>query len=282
MKIVIIQENGRHEKNRNFRECFSMQRALQRLDCEVDVWGLGHHNFEDIPKWNSYDLILNLENYDTSGWIPDLSQTVKPKKFLWSIDAHCRGLTPYVNTFKVGKYHLILQSTEDFVGKNSVWFPNCYDHTLIKPSSEKKVFLGFCGSLLNREPVLNQLSVKYGLKKDIWKLGDDMVETVSSYQIHFNINLANVLNYRSFETIGCNTLLLTNYNPQYEKLGFIDGVNCLMYRNVEELCAKIEKCQKDLKFVNDISEAGFLLSKEHTYDVRAKKLLSIFNKIVVQ
>jgi hypothetical protein len=48
------------------------------------------------------------------------------------------------------------------------------------------------------------------------------------------------------------------------------------------LCAKIEKCQRDLKFVNDISEAGFLLSKEHTYDVRAKKLLSIFNKIVVQ
>jgi len=278
MKILIIQENGRHEKNRHFRECFCMQRSMKKLGYEVDVWGLGHKHFGTMPTWDAYDIILNFENYDTRGWVPDLSCTTKPKKFLWSIDAHCRGMQPFLDTFHGGKYDLILQATEDFVDKNSVWFPNCHDQTLIKPSSPKTSFLGFCGSLLNREQLLNFLSAKYGLKKDIWKLGSDMVQAVSSYRIHFNINLANDINYRSFETIGCETLLLTNYNPQYEKLGFIDGKNCLMYRDVNDLCHKIEACQTDSEMVVSISKAGYELAEQHTYDRRASQLVSLYGE----
>jgi len=244
----------------------------------VDVWGLGHDNYESSPDWDSYDLILNLENYDVRGWTPDLSITSRPKKFLWSIDAHCRGMQPFVDTYENGKYDLILQSTEDFIDGNSVWFPNCYDHTIIKPSSPKTALLGFCGSLLNREQLLNFLNEKYGLKKDIWLLGDDMVRAVSSYRIHFNINLANDINYRSFETIGCETLLLTNYNPQYEKLGFKDGENCLMYTDIDSLCRKIEACQIDSDMVINISKKGFELADKHTYDERAKRLISLYEE----
>jgi hypothetical protein len=279
VKVLIIQENGRHEENRHFRECLCMQRSLQKLGHQADVWGLGHDNYAETPSWNSYDIILNFENYDTRGWIPDLSCAIKPKKFLWSIDAHCRGMKPFLDTFRTGGYDLILQATEDFVDENSVWFPNCYDQTLIKPSFPKTSFLGFCGSLLNREQLLNFLSAKYGLKKDIWRLGSDMVQAVSSYRIHFNINLANDINYRSFETIGCETLLLTNYNPQYEKLGFIDGENCLMYRDVNDLCHKIEACQIDSEMVASISKAGYELAEQHTYDRRASQLVSLYEEV---
>jgi hypothetical protein len=279
MKILIIQENGRHEKNRNFRECFCMQRSLVKMNHHVDVWGLGHENYETTPDWNSYDLILNFENYEGKPWIPDLSKTTRPKKMLWSIDAHCVGLPRFLKTFRDGKYNLILQSTEDFVEENSVWFPNCYDHTLIKPAAPKSVFLGFCGSMLNRKTILDLLTSKYELQQDIWKLGDDMVNVVSSYRIHFNKNLSNDINYRSFETIGCETLLLTNYNPQYNKLGFIDGQNCLMYKNVEELCEKLDFCRENPDDLDRISKTGFELSKLHTYDERAKKLISIFKDL---
>ena len=225
-------------------------------------------------------LILNFENYDTTGWLPNLSQTNRPKKFLWSIDAHCVGLQPFLNTYHGGNYDLILQSTEDFVEENSIWFPNCYDHTLIKPSAPKSVFLGFCGSLLNRKPLLDFLSNKYGLRQDIWKLGSDMVRTISSYKIHFNINLANDINYRSFETIGCESLLLTNYNPQYEKLGFIHGENCLMYTDQESLLQNIEACQIDDDMILSISKAGYKLAKEHTYNVRAEQLISLCGEML--
>lgn len=278
MKILIIQENGRHEKNRHFRECFCMQRSMKRLGHKADVWGLGHDNFDTAPDWNSYDLILNFENYDMMGWTPDLSLVTNPKKFLWSVDAHCRGIKPFLDTFYSGNYDLILQAIEDHVDENSVWFPNCCDQTLIKPSAPKTTFLGFCGSLLNRGQILDLLADKYGLKKDIWLLGDDMVQAVSSYRIHFNINLANDINGRSFETIGCETLLLTNYNPQYEKLGFKDGENCLMYRDMNSLCEKIEACQMDSEMVDSISKAGYELSKRHTFDERAKKLISLYEE----
>ena len=278
MNILIIQENGRHEANRHFRECFCMQRSLQKIGHHVDVWGFGHDNYSINPGWDSYDLILNFENYDTTGWSPNLSHTTRPKKFLWSIDAHCVGLKHFIDTYRSGNYDLILQSTEDFVQENSVWFPNCYDHNLIKPSAPKSTFLGFCGSILNRKPLLDHLSGKYGLKQDIWKLGEEMVRTVSSYKVHFNINLANDINYRSFETIGCETLLLTNYNPQYEKLGFIHGENCLMYQDQKSLFRNIEACQMDADLITTISRNGYLLSSRHTYDDRAKKLLSLYQE----
>ena len=278
MKVLIIQENGHHDENRHFRECFCMQRSLQSLGHSVDIWGPRHENFHDIPDWERYDLILNFENYDEAGWVPNLRFTKNPKKFLWSIDAHCVGLQPFLNTYHTDAYNLILQSTADFVDENSVWFPNCYDHTLIKPSAPKSVFLGFCGSVLNRKPLLDHLSSKYDLKQDIWKLGDEMVRTVSSYKVHFNINLANDINYRSFETIGCETLLLTNYNPQYEKLGFVHGKNCLMYTDEQSLFRNIENCQNDSDLVISISRNGYDLSKQHTYDERAKKLLSIYRE----
>ena len=68
LKILIIQENGRHEKNVNFRECWCMHRSLSKLGHAVDVWGLGHDTYEVEPDWNSYDLIINLENYHITSY----------------------------------------------------------------------------------------------------------------------------------------------------------------------------------------------------------------------
>ena len=109
MKVLIIQENGRHDKNRKFRECFSLQRAFKKLDHECDVWGLGHEWFMEHPTWDAYDLILNIENWDETGWVPSL-KNVKTTKFLWSIDSHCRGDEIFEKTFylKANKLHHLL------------------------------------------------------------------------------------------------------------------------------------------------------------------------------
>ena len=85
MRVIVIQEAGRHEENRNFRECLSLQRAFIHNGHECDVWGLGHNNYNTTPDWNSYDLIMNIENYDSTGWTPNLSTFNFPIKILWSI-----------------------------------------------------------------------------------------------------------------------------------------------------------------------------------------------------
>ena len=275
MKFLIIQENGRHKENRRFRECFSLQKALIFLGQKCDTWGLGHDNFYSAIDFNSYDVIINLENYDISGWTPSL-RGVRGYKILWSIDAHCRGIKVYNNTFDSSNYDLMLQATKDYVDHRSIWFPNCYDDTLIKPLKTRKEYnVGFCGNVVNRGKWLNEIDEKIGIKKDIFVIGDSMVRTINSYKVHINKNIANDINYRSFETLGCGTVLATNYNSQYDELGFIDRNNCILYENIGDLIKKIKNVllNNELRFT--IEKNGLELAKKHTYTTRAKKLLKI-------
>lgn len=274
MKVLIIQENGRHNKNRNFRECFSLQRAFKKLNHECDVWGLGHEWFMEHPTWDDYDLILNIENYDETGWVPSL-KNVKTTKFLWSIDSHCRGDEIFEKTFREGNYDKLLHSTKDFVtDPHHVWFPNCYDDTLISPVDiPKKHLFGFCGNYVNRTEILKYLEGKFNLHLDIFVIGDDMVKAINTYKCHFNKNIANDINYRSFETIGCGTLLLTDYDPQYEELGFIHGENCFMYKDFEHLHTIMNDISNWNETHEKIALSGLELAKQHTYYQRVKNLV---------
>jgi len=274
MKVLIIQENGRHDGNREYRECFCLQRAFHFHNVETDVWGLGHDNYDTEPDYKSYDLIINLENYDETGWVPSLRK-VQTQKFLWSIDAHVKGIESYLQTAHDGNYSNILQATPEFVSSHSVWFPNCYDDTLIKPLDiEKEYDCGFCGNINNREYLLHTMEKHFNFKRDIFVIGDDMVRAINSYRIGFNANISIDINYRNFETIGCNTVLLTSFNKHYEKLGFVDGVNCLIYRNLEELVEKTDNLLSgSLTTYRQMVTAGNELAKKHTYNERVNSLL---------
>ena len=278
MKILIIQENGRHDKNRHFRECFSAQRSLIKLGEECDVWGLGHNNYETVPAFNNYDLIINLENHDETNWIPDLS-SAKTKKMLWAIDGHCRGMQTYINEFSRGDYDIILQATRDFVDKDSVWFPNCYDDTLIKNLNIEKIHdVGFCGNIVNRQGWLNLLDEQdFQFEKDIFVIGEDMVRAINSYKVHFHKNMSIDVAYRNFETMGCGTALLTSASNQYKELGFEDGHNCCIYYNEYDLVNKAMLLLEDEDFRNTIESNGeALVTEKHTYNNRAQQILDIF------
>jgi len=274
VKFLIIQENGRHIKNRDFRECFSFQRSLLKNGCQCDVWGKGHENYNQMPNFNSYDVIIDMENYDT-GWVPSLLN-IRAYKIIWSIDAHVRGMQYYTDKFKKNHCQLILQATQDFLTHNymSIWFPNCFDNTLIEPrETTKRADIGFCGNIVNRQDYLNFLSKNFNFKSDIFVIGKDMVNAINSYKVHFNKNIGKDVNYRNFETIGCRIPLVTDYNSQYAELGFFDGINCMIYKSLPELKEKITILLSDEKLRNNIALEGYNLSKLHTYDVRVAWLL---------
>ena len=147
-------------------------------------------------------------------------------------------------------------------------------------SVEKKHFIGFCGSILNRAQVLNFLTQKYNLKQDIFVLGDEMVKRINSYKIHFNINLANDINCRSFETVGCGVVLITNYNPQYEELGFIDGENCIIYKTIQEMVDKLEYYKNNNSKLNFLAQRGLELAAKHTHTKRAVEIKELALKYI--
>ena len=286
MKILIIQENGRHSENKIFRECFNLQRALLRKNIDTIVWGLGHDNFntpfQQIIK--DIDVIILLENYESNGWLPDLSNINKLKIF-WSIDSHM-VLMNHITTVVKNKIDIVLNAIEShqnyFKTSKTFYFPNAYPSDLISPIDgvDKNIFLGFCGSLLNRSEILDKLENKFGLKKDIWKLGNEMVNTVNGYKIHFNKTLSNDINYRIFETMGCNTLMLTNSTENINTF-FNDMENIVIYNNEIELFEKLNILYSDNDLIKKISNSGYeLVKNNHTYNNRVDVLLKIISDYI--
>ena len=286
MKIVIIQEAGRHEKNKNFRESLCLHRALSRIEeVESKVWGLNYPDFNmsfsEIEQWA--DVIFVIENY-TSDWLPinEISNSKKLKIF-WSIDSHC-VLEQHKQLCRLLNIDILLNSTESYLPnfdglvKKSYWFPNSYpDELMLSKDIEKTIDVGFCGNVLNRGHVINSLD-KYSIKKDLFVIGDDMVNAINSYKIHFNKNISDDINYRTFETTGCGTFLLTNYTPGLEKL-FDIGKEIVVYNDLNDLDNKVKYYLENEEERKKIAKAGYERSKkDHTYFERSKKLIQIINE----
>lgn len=266
MKILIIQENGHHEKNRNFRECFCLQRGFQHHGVEVVVWGKGHTTPD--PDFNSFDLIFAIENWD---WMPDMSKA-HAKKFIWAIDAHCKGPRVYEQY----GFDKVLHASPVFA-KDGCWLPNCYDDTLIKPLTQEKIHdIGFCGNVANRGDFIGHMMRNYQMRFDEMVIGPDMVEAVNSYKIHWNLNISVDINYRNFETMGCGTCLLTSFNEHYEALGFKSEENCLIWKDITQMNELIARALEDNKWRESVSKNGYeLVVNNHTYKHRAKTILEM-------
>ncbi|MBW1740042.1 MAG: glycosyltransferase [Deltaproteobacteria bacterium] len=285
-RILIIQENGRHARNRQFRECFALQRAFSHLGVLADVWGLGHDNFSQPFEsiLSQYDAILSLENYD-SGWHPDLSIINVPKAF-WCIDAHM-GIDRYLDFVRCHRFDVVFNSTEHFVDRftglagKSLWLPNAYDSFLIDKmfNVSKTVLLGFCGNVANRREWIEYLKRRWNLHHDEMVIGPDMVRAINSYRIHWNLNVSIDINYRTFETLGCGTFLLTNYTPGIEKL-FTPGVHLVTYQNRDDLDQKLSFYLAHPEECDSIAQQGYNhVRQHHTYCHRAKQILDVLGLV---
>lgn len=284
MKILIIQEAGRHEANKNYRESLNIHRALTKIGVESVVWGLGYDNFstpfEEIS--NDCDTILLLENYEVNNWVPNLSE-FEGLKLFWSVDSHCI-LTQHTNTCNKHNIDIVLNAIDShqafFRNQKTYYFPNAYPDDLIYPMEdvEKVHNIGFCGNKLNRAAWITELQNKIGLELDEFVIGDDMVKSINSYKIHFNRNIADDLNYRTFETLGCKTVLFTNFTENLDKL-FNIGEHLIVFDTIEDLISKYNELINDSDRMNQIAEAGYKHVKDnHTFVNRAKRLVEIIEE----
>lgn len=282
MNFLIIQEAGRHAENARWRECESMKRSLEGLGHDVIVWGLNQrHNHTDWLSWYAGDwTIIQLEEYDQTNWLPDLS-ACKALKILWARDTHVKGPDYHCAMHARDRYDIVLQSTRTLCGAitpDDIWFPNCYDPDLCHPIEawKKTAKVGFVGNQLNRGPYLEQLKQAYGrdFACDIFVIGKAMNQAINSMQVHFNRNIGADINYRNFETIGAGAVLLVEPNDLegYNELGFYDGLNCVFYSEPESL---VKMADYAIAHCEPIAQAGLDLAKRHTYDARCQDLMTI-------
>ena len=282
--ILMVQERGRHAANWQFRESENFRRAFTKLGVKCEVWGLGQPTFstpfQDMVK--DYDVIFVMENYDQQSWLPDFSKVNKFKVF-WSIDSHC-VLGQHVFFSKISKFDIHLNSTEGYIkhfarhSPKCYWFPNAYPDDLIdhKPDVQKVHNLGFCGSMISdRARWLDEINMHIPVHRDIFVLGDAMVNVLNSYKIGLNKTLADDINYRVFETIGTKTLLLTNIVPKMDEL-LVPEKHMVTYSSLEELVEKAKYYLSNPNEAAEIANMGYNHVREHhTYYERSKKFLEI-------
>ena len=283
--ILIIQERGRHPVNLNFRECENLRRSFDRLAVRSAIWGPGYETFltplQSLAR--DYDVLFVVENYDSLNWLPDLSGFRNLKVF-WSIDSHCM-LHKHTAMAKRSRFDIHLNSTAQYLDhfrKYSdvvEWFPNAYPSDLIAPRDNVSFThdVGFCGSLIrDRQRWLARIA-RLGLPvhTDIFVLGNAMVEAIASYRIGLNKSIADDLNFRIFETLGCGTFLLTNEVDHLSTL-FTPGVHLVTYSSPKDLVMKAKHYLSHTAERTAIATAGHAhAAQHHTFDVRAQQFLKL-------
>lgn len=272
MNILIIQEKGRHKENQEFRECECLGRALVKIGHEVTICGL---NYDQEYPGPDVDAIIVLEN-TCMDWMPDLSKWKCPKVF-WSIDAHM-GMSRHQGFVDRVKPDILFVSSPDYVSKfknveDKIWLPNCYPSDLIdRVEVENKHDVGYCGSWATRKRFLVGLSRKRPIRFNINVLGSGMVAAINSYKIHLNMNIADDLNYRTFETAGCGTFLLTNETPGLQGC-FGDRIKT--YTDTDDCLNKIAYYLHEYTERNHYAYEAYKWASEfHTYDVRASEIIA--------
>lgn len=287
MKWLIIQSDGVHkgqdgwEPNWFLRECYSVQHALKLLSEEADVWGLRHDNFSTTPDFDSYHAIILAENYEMD-WVPDLAYRA-PFRFHWVIDLHWQPWTNYYRWSEASD--IVLHATQQFIETyekhvlrpKHYWFPNAVDDRYFNlkgaPSDRAHdiVFIGGKGK--PREQLIDRMVAEAGMFYGYGITGRSYIRTLQHAKIGFNKSLAGDINYRTFETIACGACLLTERNWNLEKLGFTDGVNCVLYES-DDHAVELAKELLSTGRWKEIGRAGAELAKKHTYAERVKLLLS--------
>jgi hypothetical protein len=246
MKWLVIQSAGEHEENKHLRECWALKHAIETLHYQCDVWGARHENFSTTPDFESYDVIFCAEQYEFY-WLPDFTQIKKPIKIQWIVDLHVHR-----NYEKIQGFHLACHATKKLMSgypcAKNLWFPNAVDDRIFDYSEiHKFVDIGFIGGISpERQEWMDRFTKDLDLTCAARTLiGTPMQRGIRSMRIHWNKSQSCDINYRNFETIGLGTCLLTNYDDDLLRLGFVDGENCLIYRDYQDALSKVQDALDD-------------------------------------
>jgi len=101
------------------------------------------------------------------------------------------------------------------------------------------------------------------------------VELLNKYTMF--INDEGIMNFppaRTYEGIACGCVMVANRNQIYLELGFIDGVNCILFEpnNIEDMCSKINYYIQNPEILYDIHLQSIELAKKFNHKSIAEQL----------
>lgn len=139
----------------------------------------------------------------------------------------------------------------------------------------------------SRRRVLPQLSQRYAMND--WRRRYPATEVATIYlQSRIVVNIGRDdnpadANTRCFEAMAAGALLVTALPSELEELGFEQGVHFIGYSEENDLTGIIDHFLRNDEARASIAErARAVVLKEHTYDARAKQVVSVLQQTPVQ
>lgn len=120
-------------------------------------------------------------------------------------------------------------------------------------------------------------SFYFGTRSPIDKahnLFDDASSKFNKSKVCLNISIKDDVNMRVFEVSGSGAFLLTNWLPDLEELGYIDGVTCATYKTLDEAVEKTKYYLEHEEEREKIAKAGYELAiAKHKWSDRLDVIL---------
>lgn len=173
----------------------------------------------------------------------------------------------------------------------SCWLPLAADPSVWKPFDFPKEFdVGFCGNVWDatRQAMLEAISEQLSLFHIVQAPRQAAVE-LARCKVGFNISsffgtpVAYDINMRVFEVMSCGLPLVTNWIPEMDELGMIDGYHLLAYRTLEELPPALQRVLLAELFgtvgrMQMGQQARQLILDGHTYKHRMVEALEVLEE----
>ncbi len=157
-------------------------------------------------------------------------------------------------------------------GFDAVFVPKGYDQALLRNEQrERDIELAFVGSLRSvaysgRKAMLESIAAVEDLVITRTKSGEEYRETLSRIRffVSADVGMGEYM-IKNFEAMACGCVLLAFDQGEEENraLGFVDLHNIVLYRDLEELQAKLRQLREQPELAITISRNGQLLAEQH-------------------
>lgn len=176
--------------------------------------------------------------------------------------------------------------------KKVIWLPHSIDPTIFKDYElQKEIGVLSVGNMNERTyPIRNKIHRELqkesyyknirrpGEKMDpkgYWPVGVDYAKLINKSKI--SSSSTSIYNYpvlKFFEIPACRTVLISDYIPELEELGFIPDKNMIRVGKNSNIKKIVESYMENNKKIKSISNEGYkLIHSRHTSDIRAKEFI---------
>ena len=265
----------------------------------VDIQRSGGFSLKPILKTLGIDpdLCIFVEGGEMDVFPVDISE-LPGVKVWWGIDTpYAPGKHRNINRLFDIAFLAQMNYVEQFIKEGQInvrWLPLAFpDYAHLSQSTERSIDIAYVGTLdrrsySNRARLLDLVRDSVANTVVETQTPDEMLKTYSKAKLVFNFSLADDLNMRYFEAIGCGAILVTNRiaNPGVEQI-FKLNKNIFFYETDQELIATIESLLDNPSFISKQARLNSqLVAEKHLYTHRADEILEIASakvtKAVVQ